>query len=85
MIIYKKEDGYWPRLQNGHKLNFVKVDFQRWRDEDEEDEEEPADPMGGLDFSSLMQQAGESQLPSMDHLVSSIRIREERGGQFSAM
>lgn len=73
MAIYKKEDGYWPKLQKGGKLNFLKVDFQKWRDEDDEDEEEgqPADPMGGLDFQSLMAQAGAAGggLPNMDNLV----------------
>ncbi|KAI8094672.1 HSP20-like chaperone [Thamnidium elegans] len=73
MAIYKKEDGYWPKLQKGGKLNFLKVDFQKWRDEDEEEEEgqQPADPMGGLDFQSLMAQAGAAGggLPNMDNLV----------------
>ncbi|CAO3607342.1 unnamed protein product [Mucor hiemalis] len=27
MAIYKKEDGYWPKLQKGNKLNFLKVDL----------------------------------------------------------
>lgn len=73
MAIYKKEDGYWPKLQKGGKLNFLKVDFQKWVDEDEEEEEgqQPADPMGGLDFQSLMAQAGAAGggLPNMDNLV----------------
>lgn len=74
MVIYKKEDGYWPKLQKGGKLNFLKVDFQKWRDEDDEEEEgqQPADPMGGLDFQSLMAQAGAAGggLPNMDDMVS---------------
>ncbi|KAG1449730.1 hypothetical protein G6F56_008559 [Rhizopus delemar] len=72
MVIYKKEEGYWPKLQKGNKLNFLKVDFQKWRDEDDEEEEgaAPADPMGGLDFQSLMAQAGAAGggLPDMDNL-----------------
>ncbi|KAI7850814.1 HSP20-like chaperone [Circinella umbellata] len=69
MVIYKKEEGYWPKLQKGGKLNFLKVDFARWRDEDEEDEEEGGgqDPMGAMDFQSLMSQAG-GNLPNMDDL-----------------
>ncbi|KAI8992026.1 HSP20-like chaperone [Mycotypha africana] len=59
MVIYKKEASYWPKLQKGNKLNFVKVDFQKWKDEDEEDDEGPAgDPMAGIDFQQLMAQAG---------------------------
>lgn len=75
MAIYKKEDGYWPKLQKGNKLNFLKVDFAKWVDEDDEEEEgqQPADPMAGLDFQSLMAQAGAAGggLPNMDNLVSS--------------
>ncbi|KAI9308025.1 HSP20-like chaperone [Cunninghamella echinulata] len=66
MIIYKAEDsqGYWNKLQKGGKLNFLKVDFAKWRDEDEEDDQ--PDPMnnmgdlmsgqgmGGMDFSQFL-------------------------------
>lgn len=76
MAIYKKEDGFWPKLQKGNKLNFVKVDFAKWVDEDDDEEEgqQPADPMAGLDFQSLMAQAGAAGggLPNMDNLVSFI-------------
>lgn len=76
MIIYKQKEEYWPRLQKGNKLNFVKVDFARWKDEDDS-EEEAQDPMGGMDFSSLMSQAGNMGLPNMDDLVSkSITVAE---------
>ncbi|KAI7880382.1 HSP20-like chaperone [Lichtheimia hyalospora FSU 10163] len=68
MIIYKQKEEYWPRLQKGGKLNFLKVDFARWRDEDDSEEEEGQDPMGGMDFSSLMSQAGNMGLPNMDDL-----------------
>ncbi|CAO3592999.1 unnamed protein product [Absidia cylindrospora] len=46
MIIYKTKDseGYWDKLQKGGKLNFLKVDFDKWRDEDDEDEEEQQQP-----------------------------------------
>ncbi|KAI7861448.1 HSP20-like chaperone [Spinellus fusiger] len=41
LIIRKKGDEgiFWPKLQKGNKLNFVKVDFARWRDEDDEVDE----------------------------------------------
>ncbi|KAI7901472.1 HSP20-like chaperone [Cokeromyces recurvatus] len=72
MAIYKKEQAWWPKLQKGNKLNFVKVDFQKWKDEDEdEDEGQLGDPMGGLDFQSLMAQAGANGgLPNLDDMVS---------------
>ncbi|SAM00558.1 hypothetical protein [Absidia glauca] len=48
MIIIKAEPGWWDKLQVGPRPNFLKVDFNRWRDEDEEDEEAPAaDPSAG--------------------------------------
>ncbi|OBZ83922.1 Protein wos2 [Choanephora cucurbitarum] len=71
MAIYKKQEAWWPQLQKGKKLNFVKTDFQKWRDEDDDEEEGPeaGDPMGGLDFQSLMAQAGAAGgLPNMDNL-----------------
>lgn len=75
MAIYKKEEAWWPKLQKGNKLNFVKVDFQKWVDEDDEEEEAPADPMGGLDFQSLMAQAGAAGgLPGMGDMVSSFNM-----------
>ncbi|KAI9496545.1 HSP20-like chaperone [Zychaea mexicana] len=74
MLIYKKDEGYWPRLQKGSKLNYVKVDFSRWRDEDEEEEEETQqDPMGGMDFQSLMSQAS-GNLPNMEDLVRNVLV-----------
>jgi hypothetical protein len=71
MVIYKKGGetaGYWPRLlkQSG-RVNYLKTDFSKWVDEDEEDEEEanPADQFGGMDFSSLMANAGAGGMAGM--------------------
>lgn len=55
----KCEKDYWPRLSNEkHRLRFIKTDFDKWVDEDEQDEEPAAEEdmgMGGqgLDFSQL--------------------------------
>ncbi|CEP11024.1 hypothetical protein [Parasitella parasitica] len=68
MAVYKKEEAWWPKLQTGNKLNFVKVDFQKWKDEDDEDIQEN-DPMGTMDFQSLMQQAGANGGLNMDDLT----------------
>ncbi|RUP17645.1 HSP20-like chaperone [Jimgerdemannia flammicorona] len=62
-IIYKKgKMGYWPRLlKNKNKPHFLKTDFAKWRDEDDEDDEagpEGQDAFGGMDFSSIMNSAG---------------------------
>jgi len=57
LVLDKAEHGeaYWPRLQKDKvKPRFLKTDFQKWKDENEEDEEDNANPVGGMDFSSLM-------------------------------
>ena len=59
-ILQKKKDQaeYWPRLSSEKgKLHNVRTDFDKWVDEDEQDEAEAlpeADGMGGQDFSSMM-------------------------------
>ncbi|KAI8060059.1 HSP20-like chaperone [Gongronella butleri] len=63
MVIYKQSEGWWDKLYKGSKLNFVKTDFARWADEDDEVEAEPQNPMdmmngGGLDFSQFMNAPG---------------------------
>ncbi|KAH8552818.1 HSP20-like chaperone [Umbelopsis sp. PMI_123] len=74
MVIYKKggeSAGYWPRLlKSSQKVNFLKTDFAKWKDEDDDDEEDvnPADQFGGMDFSSLMANAGAGGLPGMEGL-----------------
>lgn len=54
--IVKKEEGYWNRLFKvpAGKPSWLSVDWSRWKDEDESDDEALADPMAGMDFSSLM-------------------------------
>ncbi|KAG0169197.1 hypothetical protein DFQ28_003907 [Apophysomyces sp. BC1034] len=63
--LYKTEEGFWPHLQKGPKPMFLKVNFDKWVDEDEEENEKESDIMGGMDFSNLMSQAGGS-FPDMD-------------------
>ncbi|KAJ3195495.1 hypothetical protein HK101_011931 [Irineochytrium annulatum] len=50
-VIAKKEQGeeYWPRLlKQAGKNNFLKTDFSKWKDEDEEEEAPP-----GMDMSQF--------------------------------
>ncbi|OLY78097.1 Protein wos2, partial [Smittium mucronatum] len=54
------EEQWWPRLQKGPKLLFVKTDFDLWVDEDESEDEAPAGGAGGnpmmppgMDFSQF--------------------------------
>ncbi|CAG0881363.1 unnamed protein product [Cyprideis torosa] len=51
--LMKKEAGpFWPRLlKEKGRLPWLKVDFNRWKDEDDEEEEEPAN---NFDFESIV-------------------------------
>mmetsp|Transcript_67453 Transcript_67453/g.161831 ORF Transcript_67453/g.161831 Transcript_67453/m.161831 type:complete len:168 (-) Transcript_67453:199-702(-) len=53
--LRKKAEETWPRLQKAGKLSWVKVDWKRWADSDEEDEKGgfDVDDMEGLDFSNV--------------------------------
>jgi len=53
LILDRKEKGpYWPHLLSSKvKQHWLKVDFSKWRDEDEDDE---ADPLANEDFLSQM-------------------------------
>jgi len=63
MVLRKKDlrEEYWPRLlKDSKKVHFLKTDFDKWVDEDEQ-EEAPEDDMGmgGMgDMSSMMGGAG---------------------------
>jgi len=71
-VIPKKEAGaFWPRLlKDAKKVPWLKVDFEKWKDEDESDDERGAGGMGGFggaggmggfgggDFESMMSNMG---------------------------
>ncbi|KAJ3700032.1 hypothetical protein LUZ61_003737 [Rhynchospora tenuis] len=55
-IVVKEEKKWWPRLlkQSGRSPVFLKVDWDKWVDEDEETENKLGDmDFGGMDFSNL--------------------------------
>uniref|UniRef100_A0A1D1XYF4 Co-chaperone protein p23 n=1 Tax=Anthurium amnicola TaxID=1678845 RepID=A0A1D1XYF4_9ARAE len=57
LVLDKAEhnQSYWPRLQKDKaKPRFLKTDFQKWKDENEEEDDDNVNPVGGMDFSSLM-------------------------------
>lgn len=65
--LKKKEEGYWPRLlsDKAKQKAHVKIDFDRWKDEDEEDETpmntsgmEGLGGGGGFDFAKMQQMMG---------------------------
>ncbi|QUC16489.1 uncharacterized protein UV8b_00730 [Ustilaginoidea virens] len=81
--VQKKElkEEYWPRLlKDSHKLHFLKTDFDKWVDEDEQNEAADDDfsqfggmggmpgmggDFGGIDFSKLGGDAGMPDLGAM--------------------
>lgn len=73
LVLEKAESGWWSRLlkAEGKAPKFVKVDWNKWVDEDEEDEAPAMDNnfdmgamggmgggMGGMDFSALSGMGG---------------------------
>jgi len=63
----EKEGPYWPRLtKSTDKRHWIKIDFNKWKDEDESDEEGAAPGGGGPggfgggdnDFEEMMRQMG---------------------------
>lgn len=66
VIIKEDTNCWWPRLlKNSAKQHWLKVDFPKWKDEDDSEDENGFEPggLGGMgggqpDFSELMQQFG---------------------------
>ncbi|KAJ1975531.1 p23 chaperone protein wos2 [Dimargaris xerosporica] len=63
MILNKADhdNDYWPRLQKPkQKPNYLKTDFDKWKDEDDEEEAggNGMPDMSSLDFSSMAQSMG---------------------------
>ncbi|KAI5298215.1 hypothetical protein KEM56_004238 [Ascosphaera pollenicola] len=60
LVLRKKEakEEYWPRLlKEKKKVHFLKTDFDKWVDEDEQDEA-PEDDMSGFDMNALQGMGG---------------------------
>jgi hypothetical protein len=45
-----KGESYWPKLLSTPKPNFLKTDFSRWKDEDDEEEVGGMNPYAGKYF-----------------------------------
>lgn len=71
LILVKKEDGpFWPQLlKQKLKQHWLKVDFSRWKDEDDSDDEAEGQ---NHDLEEMMRQmgnlGGEDSRPSLDDL-----------------
>ncbi|XP_037089273.1 co-chaperone protein daf-41-like [Pollicipes pollicipes] len=80
LVLMKKEEGpYWPRLLKAtSKMHWLKVDFGKWKDEDDSEDEDGAGSemnleammkqMGGLGGAGA---GGDGAKPSMDDLSDS--------------
>jgi len=92
MVLRKKElkDEFWPRLlKESKKLHFLKTDFDKWVDEDEQDavpDDENINNMaglgdggfGGIDFSKLG--AGGGGMPDLGSLAGGAGMPDMAGG-----
>ncbi|KAJ1566737.1 hypothetical protein HK096_000531 [Nowakowskiella sp. JEL0078] len=74
IVLSKKleDNSYWPRLPaKAGKYHYIKTDFTRWKDEDEDDNETApgagASPFGDMDFSQFGA-GGMGGMPGMDGL-----------------
>ncbi|XP_059468757.1 prostaglandin E synthase 3 isoform X2 [Neocloeon triangulifer] len=75
IVLKKKQDGpYWPQLtKEKQKFHWLKVDFNKWKDEDDSDEEGAGQ---NQDLDDIMRQigglgggqGGEMDKPSFDDL-----------------
>ncbi|VDN02723.1 unnamed protein product [Thelazia callipaeda] len=66
LVINKEVAHWWPRLaKSSAKLPWVKIDFNKWKDEDEEDDDVNG---GDLDFQNYMSKldSGGSGAPNLD-------------------
>lgn len=62
MVLRKKnkQAEYWPRLtKEKAKYPYIKTDFDKWVDEDEQEEQQANDPMQGMDLSQLAAMSGQ--------------------------
>ena len=66
-VLRKKElkEEYWPRLlKDSKKVHFLKTDFDKWVDEDEQDAAPEDDAMGGMGGMGGME--GMGGMPGME-------------------
>lgn len=72
MLVLSKEDkdvDFWNRLAENNETykNFIKIDWDRWIDEDEEDDEDMGGMPGGMDMAQMQSMmGGMGGMPGMD-------------------
>lgn len=68
LALTKKSSNWWPRLlKEKLKAHWLKVDFGKWKDEDESDAEDPAGGMNfnNFDLSQYANQFGGGEAPDL--------------------
>ncbi|XP_066596097.1 prostaglandin E synthase 3 [Prorops nasuta] len=76
LVLSKKEDGpYWPRLTKEKKAHWLKSDFNKWKDEDDSDDEDDMGmrDLGSPNMESMMRKlgglgVGDDSKPNFDDL-----------------
>lgn len=73
----KKDAPYWPTLtKDKKKPHYLKIDFQKWQDSEDEDEEGEQNPGGDMDIEKMLSSIGgagggdKGGKPSFDDLES---------------
>lgn len=65
LTLAKKDDKWWDRLNSGIKLSFIKTDFSRWRDEDDDDEPSANAGFDMSQFANMGGMGGMNGMPDM--------------------
>jgi len=77
LVIPKEETKWWPRLlKNSGKVAWIKVDFNKWKDEDEENDEEDT-KFDNFDFSSLGLPSGSAGMNNFEDDLGDLSDDEE--------
>ncbi|GMT19216.1 hypothetical protein PFISCL1PPCAC_10513, partial [Pristionchus fissidentatus] len=69
LAVSKKDDAWWPRLlKEKVKVHWLKVDFGKWKEEDDSDVEAGTGGMdfGNFDLSQYTNQMGGGMAPDLD-------------------
>eukprot|EP00657_Telonema_sp_P-1_P001432 TRINITY_DN135_c0_g1_i2.p3 TRINITY_DN135_c0_g1~~TRINITY_DN135_c0_g1_i2.p3 ORF type:complete len:187 (+),score=71.70 TRINITY_DN135_c0_g1_i2:227-787(+) len=84
LLLMKAEPGWWDRLtKDTVKRKNIKTDFNKWKDEDEQDEDTTGPGSfagadgGGMDFGSMM--GGGGGMPGMEGMDMA-KMMEQMGG-----
>eukprot|EP00933_Yihiella_yeosuensis_P050281 TRINITY_DN48052_c0_g1_i1.p1 TRINITY_DN48052_c0_g1~~TRINITY_DN48052_c0_g1_i1.p1 ORF type:complete len:203 (+),score=52.72 TRINITY_DN48052_c0_g1_i1:71-610(+) len=84
--LKKAEEGSWTHLQKGGKLPWVKADWSRWQDSDDEGEEQGGfnlDGMGNMNFGDMGMGGDCEEFDSDDEELPDLEPSDPLGGKVS--